>query len=249
MKRRVLLACVAVLVLAGSAGTSRPSAGPIHGKLRVGAGTVYSRNWSGYAASGTTFTDVKGSWTQPTADCSSVKHRKVTIAAFWSGLDGYNSRTVEQTGTEADCVGATPLYFAWYEFYPAGLVVLDSSTYPVSPGDTLSAEVSQDGTTVTASLTDSTQGWTHSASTSAARLDFSSAEWITEAPSHSLTNFGSVSFSSANASDASNTSKAISFWSNDEITLVNHPGNATVRADPGNLTSGGTAFTIDWLHS
>ena len=108
MKRRVLLACVAVLVLAGSAGTSRPSAGPIHGKLRVGAGTVYSRNWSGYAASGTTFTDVKGSWTQPTADCSSVKHRKVTIAAFWSGLDGYNSRTVEQTGTEADCVGATP---------------------------------------------------------------------------------------------------------------------------------------------
>src|SRR5438445_1563895 len=33
-------------------------------------GTAVSFNWAGNAASGTTFTDAKGTWTQPAADCS-----------------------------------------------------------------------------------------------------------------------------------------------------------------------------------
>ena len=39
-------------------------------------------------------------------------------AAFWVGLDGYTSSSVEQTGSEVDCVGRTAEYYAWYEMYP-----------------------------------------------------------------------------------------------------------------------------------
>jgi Peptidase A4 family len=256
MRRLLLLGVVAAVAVAGSGtagGGGLAAAGPVSGKLRTGRGTIQSTNWSGYAAYGTTFTDVKGSWTQPSADCLSVKNKKTTIAAFWVGLDGYKSNTVEQTGSEADCSGKTPVYFAWYEFYPANLVVLPSQTYPVVPGDTLTAEVSQDGTTVHLKLDSDRPSWPNggfTASMSAARLDFSSAEWIAEAPSHSLTDFDHVAFSSSTASDASNTDMPISSWINDEIILIDHPGpHATTRADPSALETTGDAFSIDWKHS
>jgi hypothetical protein len=78
-----------------------------------------SSNWAGYAAAGAAgrFTSVSASWTQPTATCSTGSQ----YAAFWVGLDGYTSQTVEQIGTEADCSGpnpATPQYYTWYEVYP-----------------------------------------------------------------------------------------------------------------------------------
>jgi hypothetical protein len=247
--KRLLLVGVLALAVAGAGAASGPgAAGPISGKLRITRDTVTSTNWSGYAAYGTTFTDVKGSWVQPAADCSSVKGQKTTIAAFWAGLDGYTSGTVEQTGTESDCVGKTPVYFAWYEFYPAGLVALDQNTYPVVPGDTLTAEVSQDGDTVTVNLDSTNSSWPSGGKTvsmSAAGLDFSSAEWIMEAPRHSLTDFGSVDFSGATASDANNTDKSISSWSNDQIDLVNHWGpHGSVLATPSALGGGGKTFTI-----
>lgn len=251
MKARIIATVGALLVLlvvasVGLAATGASSAGgPIAGKLRAGLGTTYSTNWAGYAATGTTFTDAKGTWTVPAADCSGVKGHKTTIAAFWAGLDGYVSRTVEQTGTETDCVGTTALYYAWYEFYPAGLVLLDPTTYPVQVGDTITAEVSQDGTNVTTTLTDSTQNWSKSASISAAGLDFSSAQWIAEAPSKSPTSFGSVTFSSATASDASNLNKKAGYWTPDKVILVNHPGpHGTALLTPGPLANGGSQFTI-----
>lgn len=250
MRTRIVVTAGAVLVLLVAASTAAATAGsssaggPIAGKLRVRLGTTYSTNWSGYAATGTTFTDVKGTWTVPPADCSGVKGQQTTMAVFWAGLDGYVSRTVEQTGTETACVGATPVYFAWYEFYPAGLIALDQTAYPVQPGDTMTAEVSQDGTNVTTTLT-SSRGWSKTASMSAAGLDFSSAEWIAEAPSKSLTSFGSVTFSSARASDASHANKAIGSWTNDKVILFNHPGlHGTALLTPGDLTNGGSQFII-----
>jgi hypothetical protein len=248
MKRRVILGVVGALACSWAVTSpASAAAGPIKGKLRVGRGTVESTNWSGYAAYGKTFTDVKGSWIQPAANCSSVKGRQTTIAAFWAGLDGYTSGTVEQTGTESDCIGNRPLYFAGYEFYPAGVVEIN---HPVQAGDALSAEVSQNGSTVTVTLKDATRGWTNSASEPASGLAFSSAEWIAEALSHMLTNFGSVPFSSASATDNAGQSGPInsSDWSNDKIILVNHTGTIQ-RAVPSGLTSNGTAFTDTWFHS
>jgi hypothetical protein len=57
--------------------------------------STQSTNWAGYADTAGTYTSVSASWTQPTATCSSGGDQ---YAAFWIGLDGYTSSTVEQTG-------------------------------------------------------------------------------------------------------------------------------------------------------
>src|SRR5437879_336113 len=73
-----------------------------------------SSNWSGYATTGNTYYDVRGSWTQPAVSCSADE---TAYASFWLGIDGYTTYTVEQIGTDADCVNGTPTYYAWYEMY------------------------------------------------------------------------------------------------------------------------------------
>lgn len=76
-------------------------------------GTVESENWSGYAVTVSSLTVAKGSWTVPAVNCSKTPN---TYAAFWVGIDGYSSSTVEQTGTLAQCSGSSAAYYAWYEF-------------------------------------------------------------------------------------------------------------------------------------
>jgi hypothetical protein len=89
-------------------------------------------------------------------------------SAQWIGIDGYGSDTVEQDGTEADCLSGTPYYGAWYEMYgDSGVnggaqVALDSSSYPVSPGDQMTATVSFAGSTWTLAITDTTSHWSYS---------------------------------------------------------------------------------------
>ncbi|HEY2289040.1 MAG TPA: G1 family glutamic endopeptidase, partial [Streptosporangiaceae bacterium] len=76
-----------------------------------------STNWSGYAVTGANgaFRSVSASWKEPTASCSG---RSAQYAAFWVGLDGFASDSVEQTGTDSDCSGRTPEYYGWYEMFP-----------------------------------------------------------------------------------------------------------------------------------
>ena len=72
---------------------------------------VTSSNWSGYAATGwPAFTSVSSSWI---AAGRAMQRRQHQYAAFWVGLDGYSSSTVEQTGSEVDCAGRTAEYYAW----------------------------------------------------------------------------------------------------------------------------------------
>jgi hypothetical protein len=79
-----------------------------------GDGTATSTNWSGYAVTG-----ILLHLGRRFLDCAhSHLHFGDQYAAFWVGLDGYSSSTVEQTGTDSDCVGKNPSYYAWYEFYP-----------------------------------------------------------------------------------------------------------------------------------
>ena len=132
--------------------TTGPMATVFHRPIIVSSishDSVSSSNWSGYAAeSSTPFTDVVSSWVQPTASCNG-KGRQ--FSSFWVGLDGYSSNSVEQLGTDSDCVGRTPAYYGWYEMYPAPSVNL-SSAYPVHAGDTLTARVTRSGTSYTLSL-------------------------------------------------------------------------------------------------
>ena len=118
--------------------------------------TTTSTNWSGYAATGGNgaFTSVTTTFTQPAVTCTSGDQ----YSSFWVGLDGYNSNRVEQTGTEADCVGRTAEYSAWYEMYPRYPVTYGNT---VQPGDVITESVTFSGaSTYTMTITDSTEGWT-----------------------------------------------------------------------------------------
>lgn len=169
-------------------------------------------NWSGWGVTGTSgsVTDVKGSWVVPIATCTSASDGK--YAAFWIGIDGWNSDTVEQVGTDSDCestAGAsdTPTYYAWFEFYPqAGYYIGNPDNnfkgYVVKPLDVISAEVqfsssssstsghgpkggSRATKSFTVTISDKNEGWSFTTSSAVPDAQQSSAEWIAEAPASS----------------------------------------------------------------
>jgi len=199
---------------------------PMHLHLRRDQTVAESYNWSGYAVTGATgsVSDVKASWIVPTATCSATPDG---YAAFWVGIDGWTSSTVEQTGTDSDCVNltgtqaGTPTYYAWFEFYPAGAFLVGTYNSSgvcesdcVAPGDVMSAEVKFNGSgsrgrrggrSFTATITDETRGWTFSTTSTVSGAQESSAEWIAEAPAGCntasticpLSDFNSVDFGSS----------------------------------------------------
>jgi hypothetical protein len=209
--------------------------------------TAESTNWSGYAATGAagSFTSVSASWTEPTATCTSGGRRSSSqYAAFWVGLDGYSSDSVEQTGTDSDCAGRTPDYYGWYEMYPAYPVYFSNT---VEPGDQMSASVTFSGTdTYTLVLHDSTRGWTQTVTQNEAGLDRSSAEVITEAPSSNtgvlpLADFGTVGYSSSDANGSS-----LGVQNPVDIVMVDNRG---AEKDSTSAISATGAFTNTWLRA
>ena len=191
-------------------------------------------NWGGYAATGSGFTSVSASWTEPSATCNSTND----LYAPWVGIDGYGSSTVEQTGVATDCSGGSAVDQAWYEMYPANPVYLSTSSYPVSAGNVISASVTYAGSNkYTLKLTNSTRGWTYTTSKtlSASR---ESAEVIIESPTGAYPNFGTLKFTSATV----NGSTIGSF-----SPVAMDPSNGVYEAHTSALT-GGNAFTETYEH-
>jgi hypothetical protein len=201
-----------------------------------------STNWSGYAVTGAAgaFTSISASWTEPTGHCSGSRK----YSSFWVGLDGFNSNSVEQTGSEVDCSGRTALYYSWYEMFPAAPVNYSNT---VRPGDHFTASVTFSGTsTYTLTISDTTQGWSHSTVKSQSGLSRSSAEVITEAPSSSsgvlpLANFGTVTYSASAANGTSLGSQAPT-----EIIMVNNSGAAKDSTSAINSAGG---FSNTWIRA
>lgn len=215
--------------------------------------TTTSSNWSGYAvsAAGQSFTDVKGTWVEPALNCASAAPG---FSSFWVGLGGFasGSTALEQVGTEADCARGVPTHSVWYELVPAPQV---QTSLQVSPGDTITAEVSVAGTQVTLSITDTTTGGTFSTTQTVATPDTSSAEWIAEAPSQclggSLTRcrplplapFGTVSFSAASTTANGHTGViSDTAWTASDIALHGLFGGSS--AAPSTLGTDGASFTV-----
>jgi hypothetical protein len=198
---------------------------------------VGSTNWSGYVTTRGPFTSVSASWVQPSVKCGS----KTTYASFWVGLDGYQSATVEQTGTLATCGGGKASYLAWVEFFPRAPHYFSTT---VKPGDVLHASVTESGGTYTTKLNDATQHWTASARRTLAAAR-SSAEVIAEAPSSGtvlpLANFGTVNFTGARAN-------SVGIGSLVPIKIVMVTAGGTIKASPSGITSGRN-FSITWHHN
>jgi hypothetical protein len=241
MRRRYLCgAFVGVLVIAAALSATAGGATPgmRHGRIhRITNST--STNWSGYAVTGSRFTSVSSSWTEPTATCSATAY-----SSFWVGLDGDTSNTVEQTGTDADCSGRTPQYYAWYEMYPKYPVNFSNT---VKPGDHLSASVTTNGSgSFTLTISDSTRGWSRTVTARLKSAKLASAEVIAEAPSSNsgvlpLANFGTVSFTGATANGALLTS------STPHIDPITMQSGSTVKAQPSSISNG--SFSVAWKHS
>jgi hypothetical protein len=201
-----------------------------------------STNWSGYAVTGGTgaFTSISASWTEPTGHCSGGRQ----YSSFWVGLDGFNSNSVEQTGSEVDCSGRTALYYSWYEMFPAAPV---NYTNTVRPGDHFTASVTFSGTsTYTLTISDTTQGWSHSTVKSQSGLSRSSAEVITEAPSSSsgvlpLANFGTVTYSASAANGSSLGGQAPT-----QIIMVTNSG---APKDSTSVINSAGGFSNTWIRS
>ncbi len=205
-----------------------------------------SSNWSGYAFAGFgPYDSVSSSWTQPAVDCAKTP---TGWSAFWVGLDGDTTETVEQTGTEADCSGGTPVYGAWYEMYPRYPV---SIRRPVSAGDSFTATVTYIGkglfgfaSKFKLTLSDTTKGWSRTVTQRLHAARLGSAEAIAEAPSSSLevlplADFGTVGFSgmTVNGSPVTGTTPGV-----EPITMVSEEG--AVEAEPSAISEGG--FSDTW---
>jgi hypothetical protein len=215
----------------------------------------YSTNWSGYVAETSlskptvdSVSAVSGSWIVPTIKPSTDN----TYCAIWVGIDGYSNSTVEQIGTEHDCIDGTVKHSAWFEMYPGGSY--DIPDFPLSPGDVISASVKYTSKNVfTMIMSNNTKKITtiiptqYTKSSTAKRQ---SAEWVIEAPYLNailpLADFGTAYLSNCKA-----TIKGISGFVNNKAWVasgIEMVTNSSMPKDiPTTLGSNGT-FAATWKH-
>jgi hypothetical protein len=214
----------------------------------------YSSDWSGYSIGGDagSVTNVKGSWTVPAI----VKNKLPNQASSnWIGMDGDTSQTVEQLGTaSATDEKGNPVYYAWYEYYPASSYTIPMA---IKPGDKIVADIDYANNQLVMSMTNQNTGEVFSISRDGREYTRSSAEWICEAPYYNgvlpLANFG-VTFFGNTYTGATNTCFATvngqtgdinDFGANvNLITMVNDKGE--VKAVPTPLGDGGSSFAVSW---
>jgi hypothetical protein len=243
------MAALAGLLLVSAPAFAAGTATGVHSgrNHRIRRGT--STNWSGYALTGPgPYSSVSASWTQPPVNCAVTRSGD---SAFWVGLDGYTTETVEQTGTEANCVAGKAAYGAWYEMYPRGSVRISE---PVSPGDSFTASVTYLGkaffgltSKFQLTLTDTTQGWSRSETKYLRTAKLGSAEAIAEAPSSlggvlPLSDFGSVAFSGFTVDEA-----PVSASTPDVEPITMESETNVLEAEPSPLSGG--SFSDTWFSS
>jgi hypothetical protein len=222
-------------------GLYKPAPGT-HPSARTATGRVinYSSNWSGYAVTGGTFTTATATWIQNAGTCT--RGDGETDMSPWVGIDGFSSDTVEQTGSSADCSGAAVDYYAWYEMYPANVVVINKT---VKAGDSFTGTVTHtSGTSYKLSLTDSTQGWTYSV-TKSLSADDSSAEAVMEMAANHLTKFGTDPFTSFTVDG----SPVGSFTGSQYTIYQMEIENGSTLCDSTSALSSNENFTTTWLNA
>jgi len=226
-------------------------------RRRTGSGrltTAESTNWSGYAddnTSGNAYSRVTAKWTVPAITCPTKEQQ---LAAFWVGIDGWSSGTVEQDGTLAQCYEGTAFYYTWWEMYPTNSIQAVGTT--VKPGDKITATVVKTGTNYALTVTDATTSGNNISTTqscAAATCVDASAEWIAEAPGGPRGEYPLADFKKWTASAASVTSGStkgnIKSFPDDEITMVSSFSGGYALATPGALNAAGTGFPVTWDNS
>ncbi|HEY2260774.1 MAG TPA: G1 family glutamic endopeptidase [Solirubrobacteraceae bacterium] len=231
---------------------------------KCGTGSTFSAFWVGLGGSG-------GS---SSADASGFGGSGSGSGVDQSGVGGSDTGqadSLEQAGTEADCSsGGAASYFAWYELVPAAPVKLGLA---VHAGDHMTTKVAISGSNMVMTMSDQTTGQSTAKTVPTNNPDTSSAEWIAEAPSQCdgsgscnplpLTDFGTVSFTGASAtqSDGHTGTIADPEWSaaavqlNPNATSSGFDGSQFASTDsaggatPSGLSSDGSSFSVAWSGS
>src|SRR5579864_7007740 len=202
-----------------------------------------SHNWSGYAATGGTYTEVTGTWTVPqfTADGPSG------IDAAWVGIGGVRSRDLIQAGTQQTVSGSgSTQYEAWIEMLPRASRPVRLA---VHAGDSVTVDIAEQAPDQwLIGFTNNTTGQTYD-TTQTYTSSHSSAEWVEEAPSAAgraggvlpLDNFGTIQFSSGSAVKNGQTVDIADSGAR-AITMVG--SNDQALAVPSALSSDGASFTV-----
>jgi predicted SnoaL-like aldol condensation-catalyzing enzyme len=219
-------------------GSTQPGVPPTR---PVPAGPGQSRNWSGYNATGGTFTGVTGTWTVPQADPSTGTYGS---DASWVGIGGVQSRDLIQAGTDTTVAGNGHVrYQAWVEMLPAGPHPLPVT---VKPGDSVTFSITETSpNNWLVSVKNNTSGQTYQVNEQYTS-SHSSAEWIEEAPSGGrrilpLDRFGSVTFTNGSAIKDGQT-VSIAGAGAKPVTMIDAFGDPIVT--PSALTADGAGFTV-----
>jgi hypothetical protein len=224
---------------ASPGGNSSPGGGT---QPRVPSQDV-SRNWSGYAATGGSYTAVNGTWSVPQFAPTS----QAGADATWVGIGGVTSRDLIQAGTQQTVSGSgSTQYQAWVETLP-------QASHPVpltvNPGDSISVAITQSPQAQDqwqVAFTNNTTGQTYQV-TEHYTSSMSSAEWIEEAPSAArgrqlpLDNFGSIAFSQGSTVKDGQT-VSIADAGAKPITMIARGSGQTAR--PSTLGADGGSFTV-----
>jgi peptidase A4-like protein len=202
-----------------------------------------SRNWSGYVASGGTFTAVSATWTVPTVSAS-TSSANARADATWVGIGGATTTDLVQAGTQATVENGVVQYSAWVETLPQ-----PSSDVPlvVKAGDTVTVSLTRE-TAGSWSITiqNATSGGVYNG-TVAYASSASSAEWIEEAPTAGKTvvvldSFGAVQFTNASAVKDGQTLTPAAAGAT-AVTMVNNKTGVTL-ATPSVLGPDGASFAV-----
>jgi hypothetical protein len=200
-----------------------------------------SHNWSGYAATGGTYTSVTGTWAVP----QFAPDGAAGIDAAWVGIGGVRSRDLIQAGTQQTVSGSgRTQYEAWIEMLPRS-----SRPVPlqVHAGDSVTVSITeQDTDQWLIHFTNNTTGQTYD-TTQQYTSSHSSAEWVEEAPSAGrggvlpLDNFGTIQFSDGSA-DKNGQTVSIAGAGAKAITMVGNSDQAL--AVPSALAPDGSSFSV-----
>jgi len=202
-----------------------------------------STNWSGYLATGGSYTAISSSWVVPSATGNGSS---TTGDGTWVGIGGVSSSDLIQVGT-TNFVSASGQVTtsAFYEMLPDTARTILTMT--ISAGDSISASLNETSSGVwTVSITDNTTSQSYSNVVSYVSTN-SSAEWIEEDPSYSsgsevpFDEFGSVNFSGASVTSTGTVSNLTQI-SASPITLENTSGQTL--ASPSAIGGDGASFTV-----
>ena len=232
-----------------------------------------STNWSGYVVpAAATVTNVSGTWTVPTLNCAATPNAS---SSTWVGTGGADSATgvssgdLLQTGVEDDCVNGTQVDQGWWELVPnVPNVEQTFSSFPVSPGDTMSAQVYQESSgqwaTVLQDTTTGLQGvmitgdaWfvsqissnvvvgaTQGSAATVTYAGATSAEWIEEVPTNG-TDGTLMPFANFGAVTFSTVGTSLAGWTlapTDQWEIVQ---NGVVLATPSSPIGSGFSVTYE----